>query len=185
MDVHISLTTCVSINASNPNNNNNDMIHNNMIATNPPLSDQNLLHCLNDEKAWLYLPVIVFLAVLVLVGSLGNALVLCVYWRKAYKASSHYFILSLAALDLFTCLVGLPTEIADLRFPYMFNLPIACKLLRFTHSSTIIASSIILIQFCALCLLVVVDDGGDNDNVSGGVVAVFCFCFPAAEVHPF
>ena len=145
MDVHVGITTCIPITNDSIPNNDND--YNNMVApSSTALSDQKMLQCLNDEKALLYLPVIVFLGVLVLVGSLGNALVLCVYWRKAYKASSHYFILSLAALDLFTCLVGLPTEIADLRFPYIFNLPIACKLLRFTHSSTIIASSTILIQ---------------------------------------
>ncbi|KAK7497688.1 hypothetical protein BaRGS_00011083 [Batillaria attramentaria] len=105
-----------------------------------------LKHREHLEKATLYIPVIVFLIVLIVTGTLGNLLVCCVYWRKPYKASSHYFILSLAILDLFSCLIGLPTEIADLSFPYIFNMPVACKVLRFTHSSTIIASSTILIQ---------------------------------------
>ncbi|XP_041377013.1 orexin receptor type 2-like [Gigantopelta aegis] len=109
-------------------------------------ASQRVLRELNDAKATLYLPVIVFLGVLVVVGTLGNLLVCGVYWNKQYKASSHYFILSLALLDLFTCLIGVPTEIADLRFPYMFYAPAACKLLRFVHSSTIIASSTILIE---------------------------------------
>ena len=109
-------------------------------------TSQRILRELNDAKAALYLPVIVFLATLVVVGTLGNLLVCGVYWNKLYKASSHYFILSLAILDLFSCLIGIPTEIADLRFPYMFYAPAACKLLRFVHSSTIIASSTILIE---------------------------------------
>ncbi|KAL8593029.1 hypothetical protein ACOMHN_017959 [Nucella lapillus] len=163
MDVHVGQTNCLlynpaalnnninnnidninNVNINDNNNNNHDAGHSASLSSS--VSDERLLQCLNDEKAFLYLPVIVFLAVLVVAGTLGNTLVLAVYWRKPYKASSHYFILSLAALDLFSCLVGLPTEIADLRFPYMFDLPIACKLLRFTHSSTIIASSSILIQ---------------------------------------
>ncbi|XP_076449708.1 neuromedin-U receptor 2-like [Babylonia areolata] len=154
MDVHIGQTSCLVFSPSrllNGDSNrplNNERHSTSLSATSLPtsLTDKSLLQCLNDEKAFLYIPVIVFLAVLVIVGTLGNTLVLCVYWRKPYKASSHYFILSLAALDLFSCLVGLPTEIADLRFPYLFDIPIACKLLRFTHSSTIIASSSILIQ---------------------------------------
>ncbi|XP_046550676.1 orexin receptor type 2-like [Haliotis rubra] len=105
-----------------------------------------ILQRLNDAKAFLYIPVIVFLIILVVVGTFGNILVCCVYWSKPYKASSHYFILSLAILDLFSCVIGIPTEIADLRYPYMFYAPAACKLLRFVHSSTIIASSCILIE---------------------------------------
>ncbi|XP_050397486.1 orexin receptor type 2 [Patella vulgata] len=104
-----------------------------------------ILIYLNDNKARLYIPVIVFLIFLSVVGTFGNILVCCVYWKKAYKASSHYFILTLAILDLVTCLIGVPTEIFDLRYPYVFFFPIVCKILRFIHSSTIISSSSVLI----------------------------------------
>ncbi|XP_005110709.1 muscarinic acetylcholine receptor M5 [Aplysia californica] len=104
------------------------------------------LSCLNDVKARLYLPVTVFIAILVVIGAIGNTTVCLVYWKRTSRASSHYFILSLAVLDLVTCVVGMPTEIADLVLPYTFQSPLACKILRFTHSTTIIASSTILIQ---------------------------------------
>uniref|UniRef100_A0A2C9LN84 G-protein coupled receptors family 1 profile domain-containing protein n=1 Tax=Biomphalaria glabrata TaxID=6526 RepID=A0A2C9LN84_BIOGL len=104
------------------------------------------LNCLNDVKARLYLPVTVFLGVLIVVGTIGNATVCLVYCKRRTRVSSHYFILYLAALDLVTCVVGMPTEIADLVLPYTFDSPWACKVLRFTHSSTIIASSTILIE---------------------------------------
>ncbi|KAH9507525.1 hypothetical protein Btru_051365 [Bulinus truncatus] len=104
------------------------------------------LNCLNDVKARLYLPVTVFLAVLIIVGTIGNATVCLVYCKRKTRVSSHYFILYLAALDLVTCVIGMPTEIADLVLPYTFDSPWACKVLRFTHSSTIIASSTILIE---------------------------------------
>ncbi|CAL1528049.1 unnamed protein product [Lymnaea stagnalis] len=104
------------------------------------------LMCLNDVKARLYLPVTIFLAVLIVIGTIGNATVCLVYCNRKSRVSSHYFILYLAALDLVTCVIGMPTEIADLVLPYTFESPWACKVLRFTHSSTIIASSTILIE---------------------------------------
>nr|KAG5707165.1 hypothetical protein BaRGS_017849 [Batillaria attramentaria] len=146
MDVYVSYTACTGHNTNTNVNTNTTSSFNNPATTNNNILHQTLLECLNKEKATLYIPVIVFLIVLIVTGTLGNLLVCCVYWRKPYKASSHYFILSLAILDLFSCLIGLPTEIADLSFPYIFNMPVACKVLRFTHSSTIIASSTILIQ---------------------------------------
>lgn len=100
---------------------------------------------LNDEKAIFYLPVIVYMLVLMFVGTFGNILVCCVYLSKQTKSSSHYFILALAMLDLLTCLIGMPTEVADLRYPYMFYAPAACKLLRFIESISIIGSSMVLI----------------------------------------
>lgn len=100
---------------------------------------------LNDDKALFYLPVIVYMLVLMLVGTFGNILVCCVYLNKQTKSSSHYFILALAMLDLLTCLIGMPTEVADLRYPYMFYAPAACKLLRFIESVSIIGSSMVLI----------------------------------------
>ncbi|XP_048752306.2 orexin receptor type 2-like [Ostrea edulis] len=106
---------------------------------------QMLLHKLNDEMALRYLPVIVYMLILMLVGIFGNILVCCVYCSKPKKTSSHYFILNLAVLDLLTCVIGMPTEVTDLRYPYMFYAPAACKLLRFVESVSIIGSSITLI----------------------------------------
>lgn len=100
---------------------------------------------LNDKKALFYLPVIIYMLILMFVGTFGNILVFCVYFSKQTKTSSHYFILALAMLDLLTCLIGMPTEVADLRYPYMFYAPAACKLLRFIESVSIIGSSIVLI----------------------------------------
>ncbi|VDH99073.1 hypocretin (orexin) receptor 2 [Mytilus galloprovincialis] len=113
---------------------------------------------LNDEKALFYLPVIIYMLILMFVGTFGNILVCFVYLSKQTKTSSHYFILALAMLDLLTCLVGMPTEVADLRYPYMFYAPAACKLLRFIESVSIIGSSIILIavafdRFFRICRL--------------------------------
>ena len=75
MDVAIQQTSCLVFNSSDPFGGS---------EVNDDYED-NLLHCLNDEKALLYLPVIVFLGLLAIIGTLGNTLVLLVYWRKTYK----------------------------------------------------------------------------------------------------
>lgn len=99
----------------------------------------------NDAKAALYIPVIAYMLILTIVGTFGNILVCCVYCTKATKTASTFFILALATLDLLTCLIGMPTEITDLRYPYMFKATAACKMLRFTESVTTIGSSVVLI----------------------------------------
>ena len=99
----------------------------------------------NDEKASLYVPVIIYMIILTVVGTFGNILVCCVYCTKPTKTSSHFFILALAVFDILTCLIGMPTEVTDLRYPYMFYASEACKLLRFIESVTTIGSSTILI----------------------------------------
>ncbi|KAH3740003.1 alpha-2A adrenergic receptor-like [Dreissena polymorpha] len=117
-----------------------------------------ILQRYNDEKATLYIPVIVYMVILTVVGTVGNVLVCCVYCCKPTKTSSHFFIMTLAVLDLLTCAIGMPTEIIDLRYPYMFYASAACKLLRFVESVTTIGSSMILIsvavdRFLRICKL--------------------------------
>lgn len=100
---------------------------------------------LNDAKAQQLVPVLVYVGTLMVVGAIGNGLVCYVYYFRFKKTTSSYFILWLAILDLITCLVGMPFELVDLLKPYTFDIPIACKIMRFTESVTIIASGITLI----------------------------------------
>lgn len=100
---------------------------------------------LNDQAALRFLPVIVFLFTLMLCGIFGNVLVCIVYLRKKTKLSPDYFILNLAFLDLLTCVIGIPVEIADLRYPYMFYAPAACKLLRTIESLSGMGSALTLV----------------------------------------
>lgn len=109
-------------------------------------SEQCILETKNTEKFELYLPVIVFIGCTFAIGTFGNLIVLIVYCQKTRKTSSHFFILTLAILDLFGCFFGMPTEIADLRNPYLFDAPAACRLLRFTLGITTISSAIVLVE---------------------------------------
>lgn len=117
-----------------------------------------LLRELNDRTALRFLPVIIYMSLLMLVGIFGNLMVLNVYLRKRLKCSSDYFILNLAFLDLLTCLIGVPVEIVDLRDPYMFYAPAACKLLRTVESfsnmgSTLTLMAIAMDRYKRICKL--------------------------------
>ncbi|XP_061177643.1 orexin receptor type 2-like [Saccostrea echinata] len=85
------------------------------------------------------------MSLLMIIGIFGNTMVCIVYLRKRMKNSSDYFILNLAFLDLLTCVIGIPVEIADLRYPYMFYAPAACKLLRTIESFSNMGSTLTLI----------------------------------------
>ncbi|CAI9716296.1 orexin receptor type 2-like isoform X2 [Octopus vulgaris] len=102
---------------------------------------------LNDLEAQKYLLVIIFVALLMLVGTPGNILVLYIYRGRFKRVStSNYFIEALAIFDLIACMIGMPTEVYDLRYPYMFSSDIGCKILRFSGTFTVIGSSMILLE---------------------------------------
>ncbi|XP_064610462.1 D(3) dopamine receptor-like [Liolophura sinensis] len=104
-----------------------------------------LLRQLNDDKARLYIPVVLYILILLVTGVIGNSLVLYVYLKRFKRTSSNYFILSMAMFDMVVCCIGMPTEIYDLRYPYMFYNNAACKILRYTESVPIIGSALILV----------------------------------------
>ncbi|KAL3892231.1 hypothetical protein ACJMK2_004459 [Sinanodonta woodiana] len=122
-----------------------NLTHHVQANVNDSIDTAEILWRYNDEKAVLYIPVITYMIILTIVGTTGNILVCYIYGSKRKKTSSHFFILTLAVLDLLTCIIGMPTEVADLRYPYMFYASAACKLLRFVESITNTGSSIILI----------------------------------------
>lgn len=103
-----------------------------------------ILKQLNDELAIRYLPVMIYMGLLIFTGFFGNILVVVIYARKKTKTSTAYFIINLAILDMLTVVIGMPTEIADLRYPYMFYAPVACKLLRAVESLSTMGSIVTL-----------------------------------------
>ena len=54
----------------------------------------------------------VMLSVFLVLGVVGNALAFYIYYQKKDKTTSTLFILSLAATDFFTCLIGIPYTLA-------------------------------------------------------------------------
>lgn len=100
----------------------------------------------NVTQALRYFPVFVFLIIVMIVGTIGNLLVLLVYCKRFRKTSSNYFIVAMAVFDLLACVIGLPTELYDLRYSYTFYNSAVCKIFRYTESVVVYGSAIILIE---------------------------------------
>ncbi|KAL3873967.1 hypothetical protein ACJMK2_037041 [Sinanodonta woodiana] len=103
------------------------------------------LEHINREKAIIALPIIIYLCLVLLVGIIGNSLVVYVYHYRLRRSPSRYFIIYLAVQDLLSCSLGCPIEIVDLAEPYVFTATWACKIMRFVTSVTIMSSCFILI----------------------------------------
>ncbi|KAL3853628.1 hypothetical protein ACJMK2_017159 [Sinanodonta woodiana] len=99
----------------------------------------------NDAKTLAYIPVIVFLSILMIVGTLGNVVVLYVYLVKFQRASVRHFIVSLSILDLLACTVGIPIEIYNLVHSLTFEYSFICKVLRVTEVMIACGSVFILL----------------------------------------
>lgn len=111
---------------------------------------------LNSAEVKRLVPTIVFLSTISAFGMFGNIMVIRLY-RKRYKISNaYYFILCLSAVDLFSCCVAIPLEIATLLKQYNFDQLWLCKLSRCfntlgTCSSCFILFFISLDRFRKVC----------------------------------
>ena len=90
-------------------------------------------HCCHGEKHPLdFIPALIYVIILIIVGIPGNILVIYVYikkWNKKKKSSTS-FILSLAVLDFINCTITLPFETILLTNAFDFDSPVFCKILR-------------------------------------------------------
>ena len=108
--------------------------------TSPVSLDYVIQHKLQENIA-----AIVYTSVLLAVGVPGNSLVCYVYLRWKEKNSSKIFILSLAFVDLFNCLVTMPSELAMMTNPMNFDFNVLCKLSRFLTYLCNTAAALIMI----------------------------------------
>ena len=126
-----------------------DRIFNSSSSTMQNLSDeekQKILEDLNYQRMLAHIPAMVMVSFLMLIGLVGNSLVVYVYKRRFKKTSSNYFILTMAVFDLLACLIGMPTELYDLSNPYTFYSTVSCKLLRGCQAFTVYGSAVVLVE---------------------------------------
>ena len=109
--------------------------------------DTNSLHLetFNDEIFTTYLPAVIYTAVLMMVGTPGNAIVIYIYRFKWRRCTSRVFIISLAILDFINCISTLPMEIYIMRYSVMLDIPLVCKLSRCLTYTMNSASAMILV----------------------------------------
>ncbi|BFZ23279.1 hypothetical protein BsWGS_26318 [Bradybaena similaris] len=88
---------------------------------------------------------IIMLTLFSIVGSVGNGLVVLVFQRVRDKSTAQVFIISMAVIDLFTCMVLIPLTIfveytnADIKYDFL------CKLYYFLLTSKIPMSALIMV----------------------------------------
>ncbi|CAC5380235.1 unnamed protein product [Mytilus coruscus] len=91
------------------------------------------------------LPVVVFIASVMIVGVIGNVHVLFIFWKLDKKPSIYsIFVKALAFVDLATCVVHIPMEITDLMLPYTYIIVNGCKIFRYNQSFLLLVSVILL-----------------------------------------
>ncbi|XP_063422830.1 growth hormone secretagogue receptor type 1-like [Mytilus trossulus] len=103
-----------------------------------------LLEELNHEEEKQYVGGVIFVSIIMIIGIIGNLHVFFVYTFRIKPSNHRIFILSLAVLDMITCIVGMPFIIVDLRNPLTFTMVSACKVLRFVNYFICISSALIL-----------------------------------------
>ena len=108
------------------------------------MDDTKELEALNYEESKQHIGGVVFVSIMMIFGIIGNLHVLFVYMFRMKPSNPRTCILTLALLDMMTCVIGMPFIIIDLRNPLTFSMVTACKVLRFINYFICLASSFIL-----------------------------------------
>ncbi|OWF49298.1 Cephalotocin receptor 2 [Mizuhopecten yessoensis] len=105
----------------------------------PPLSVIELQDYIEND-----IPVTVYLAILSIIGTIGNAHAIFVYFLR-YKSSNHRtFIVWLAVVDFIACCFSIPFELFDIRFSCTFTIDGLCRFFRYLNHFVSIYSGSLL-----------------------------------------
>ncbi|XP_045182210.2 cholecystokinin receptor type A-like [Mercenaria mercenaria] len=100
---------------------------------------------LDEEERSKHFPLTVLLVIIMVIGIVGNTLVLIIYKRKFTRSSARSYILSLAIADLSVCLVGIPYHVLDLTLILTYTHINLCKVLSFFIGACTLSSVFILL----------------------------------------
>ncbi|XP_033726716.1 orexin receptor type 2-like [Pecten maximus] len=90
------------------------------------------------------IPVSVYLAILCVVGTIGNGHASVVYYFR-YKSSNHKtFVVWLAVVDFIACFFSIPFELFDIRFSCTFTIDWLCRFFRYLNHFVSICSGSLL-----------------------------------------
>ncbi|KAL8584210.1 hypothetical protein ACOMHN_034896 [Nucella lapillus] len=108
-----------------------------------------LLMELNQRIFYSFVPAIVLLSLIFLVGTVGNTLVLYNYYRSFKRTTTWYFIISLALYDIFICFTVMPLEIVNIKVYFVFSNQHLCRFYRLVENAAILGSMWILFGIAA------------------------------------
>ncbi|XP_053383067.1 uncharacterized protein LOC123539878 [Mercenaria mercenaria] len=111
-----------------------------VMAYNGPLVDE-----ARRELMEIYMYPFVLVIFFMIVGFIGNTIVIYIFTAKWKLTKTTMFILTLAGVDLMSCVINMPTEAAILWNPMNFDYAVICKISRFTTFIASASSSFVLI----------------------------------------
>ncbi|XP_046547398.1 orexin/Hypocretin receptor type 1-like [Haliotis rubra] len=159
-------------------------------STHPNIDKSEYLDGLSNEEATKLLPVIVYLGILMIVGLVGNCLVLYVHFRKFNPSTTRTYVVSLAFFDLLSCLFSVPGEIVDLRFSFTFEAVALCKAERFCTTFSSLASGFTLMavavdRYRRIChpLKQQLQTNGARKVVLGACLLSVLFSWPVSVIY--
>lgn len=103
------------------------------------------LAALEAEERKVYAAAIVLISVLSLVGIVGNGHILYIY-AQMRPSNPRIFILTLAALDMMTCVTVMPFVIVNSLMPFTFNNSSMCKIFSAVGYFTSASSALVLMM---------------------------------------
>lgn len=110
-----------------------------------PATGNVTLEYLNEELFQLHIPALIFIVFGIVVGIIGNSLVLLIYKTKFRRSNHRYFILFLAFFDFIACAVGMPFLVSSLRLPYLIESAAVCKTMRYVSYAVNNSSGLLLL----------------------------------------
>ncbi|KAK6979370.1 orexin receptor type 2 [Biomphalaria glabrata] len=125
-----------------------------MMSTTSLLSDSNnysreeireYLATLQSESTLAFIPTLIYMSVSIVVGCVGNCLVIVVYSTKLIRTPLRIFIVSMAIFDLLTNLFVMPAKTHELFNMWDSDMPTLCRLQKYLNSSFVITSGLILV----------------------------------------
>ncbi|BFZ22414.1 hypothetical protein BsWGS_25453 [Bradybaena similaris] len=130
-------------------------------------------------------PAIAYTALLMVVGTVGNILVLYVYRRHFQRSVTRMFIYVLAILDLGNCLITMPAELSILIHFTTFSNPSWCKVSRyltytFNGTSCMVLITIAMDRYFKVCRPM-------NTIITihrGRIICIVAFCVTAVLSIP-
>ena len=100
---------------------------------------------LNRNLTMVVLPVTIFIGVEAFVGTFGNILILLIYTKRYERSNFRYFVLSMAVIDLTSCLTTLPGEIFSQMNWYTYKYDWICRVKSYINVQTAWGSASILL----------------------------------------
>ncbi|KAK0045143.1 tyramine receptor Ser-2 [Biomphalaria pfeifferi] len=106
---------------------------------------QEYLALLQHQSNIAFIPTYLYLAVFIVVGCVGNCLVIVVYSTKLIRTPLRIFIVSMAIFDLLTNLFVMPAKLHELSDMWDSDKPTLCKVQKYLNSSFVVTSAFILV----------------------------------------